>query len=87
MPLYNKEQLLKACIDYLFDLDRRILRCLELQKKIHCTLVSTPNASEDLWKKAKAADKTIVDLKENRKYLQNILFQTTGAFVVPIWYE
>lgn len=87
MPLENKEQLLKACIDYLFDLDRRILECLELQKKIHCTLVSTPNVSEDLWKKAKAADQTIVDLKENRKYLQNILFQATGAFVVPIWYE
>lgn len=87
MPLDNKEELLKACIDYLFDLDRRILRCLELQKKIHCTLALTPNASEDLWEKAKAADKTIVDLKENRKYLQNMLFQTTGAFVVPIWYE
>lgn len=87
MPLDIKEELLKACIDYLFDLDRRILRCLDLQKKIHCTLVSTPNASEDLWEKAKAADKTIVDLKENRKYLQNMLFQATGAFVVPIWYE
>lgn len=87
MPLDNEEQILKARIDYLFELDRRILRCLDLQKKIHCTLALTTNASEDLWKKAKAADKIIEELKENRKYLQNMLFQATGAFVVPIWYE
>lgn len=86
-PDMNMEKLLQNAIDGIFDIDRVISEAIKDQKKVHLAVARSAQPSEDLLKEAKDIDDVVDQMKAKRSFLANILFQTTGAFVVPIWYE
>lgn len=86
-PNMNREKLLQMAIDSIFGIDRVISEAIKDQKNAHLAVARSAQPSADLLKEAKDIDDVVDQMKAKRSFIANTLFQTTGAFVVPIWYE
>lgn len=80
----DKEKVLKSCIDSLFEMDRKIFEAEQVQKDLHLVIATMANPGEELLKKARDADDTIEQMKTQRKFFGDVLFNATGAIVVSI---
>lgn len=85
----DKERLLKECLNSIFIMDRDIHEVTKLQKQAHESIgimkLIGVEVDSELMKKAGAMDARIEDLKRQRNFFADILFQTTGAIAVSIW--
>lgn len=86
-PNMDREQILKEAIDSIFEMDRKIYEASSAQKEMHLAIARIKNPGDDVLKKSKEADRVISNMKTERQFFADILFKTTGAFVVPIWDE